>query len=94
MDKTDPRWNDESRTLGSGNVFIELGFDPAEAEVMIRMRQHLQTQGGGVTAFSEYERGKTQPHKSTVLLLELLGKHPELMQEVRALTDERFSLAA
>ena len=50
--------------------------------------------GGGETAFSEYERGKTQPHKSTVLLLELLGKHPELMQEVRALADERFSLAA
>lgn len=34
MEKTAPRWNDESRTLGSGNVFVDLGFDPAEAEVM------------------------------------------------------------
>lgn len=39
--------------------------------------------GGGINAFSEYERGKTQPHKSTVLLLRLLNKHPELLGEVR-----------
>ncbi len=38
--------------------------------------------GGGVSAFSEYERGKTQPHKSTVLLLRLLDKHPDLLKEV------------
>ena len=38
--------------------------------------------GGGVNAFSEYERGKTQPHKSTVLLLRLLDKHPELLKEL------------
>ncbi|MDR2213628.1 MAG: type II toxin-antitoxin system MqsA family antitoxin [Pseudomonadales bacterium] len=40
--------------------------------------------GGGASAFSEYERGKTQPHKSTVLLLRLLNKHPELLNEIRA----------
>ena len=40
--------------------------------------------GGGISAFSEYERGKTQPHKSTVLLLKLLNKHPELLDELRA----------
>lgn len=40
--------------------------------------------GGGASAFSEYERGKTQPHKSTVLLLKLLDKHPELLNELRA----------
>jgi HTH-type transcriptional regulator/antitoxin MqsA len=39
--------------------------------------------GGGASAFSEYERGKTQPHKSTVLLLKLLDKHPELLDELR-----------
>jgi HTH-type transcriptional regulator/antitoxin MqsA len=39
--------------------------------------------GGGVNAFSEYERGKTQPHKSTVLLLKLLDCHPELMREIQ-----------
>ena len=40
--------------------------------------------GGGVSAFSGYERGKIQPHKSTLLLLHLLDKHPELLNEVRA----------
>jgi len=40
--------------------------------------------GGGSTSFSEYEHGKTQPHKSTVLLLRLLDRHPELLQELRA----------
>ena len=39
--------------------------------------------GGGASAFSEYERGKTQPHKSTVLLLKLLDRHPELLEELR-----------
>ena len=39
--------------------------------------------GGGVSAFSEYERGKTQPHKATLLLLRLLRAHPELLNEVR-----------
>ena len=38
--------------------------------------------GGGVNAFSEYERGKTQPHKSTVILFRLLERHPELMEEI------------
>jgi HTH-type transcriptional regulator/antitoxin MqsA len=40
--------------------------------------------GGGASAFSEYERGKTQPHKSTVLLLRLLDRHPELLGELTA----------
>lgn len=39
--------------------------------------------GGGINAFSEYERGKTQPHKSTVLLFRLLDKHPELLAELQ-----------
>lgn len=39
--------------------------------------------GGGVNAFSEYERGKTKPPRSTVVLLRLLDKHPELLAEIR-----------
>lgn len=66
--------------------------DAATAVEMRAMRKKLGLRqadagklfGGGVSAFSEYERGKTQPHKSTVLLLKLLNKHPELLDEVRA----------
>ena len=50
--KTDPRRSDTRRIRGSGNVFLDLGFDPAEAkvmalraEVMLRLEQHLQTKG-------------------------------------------------
>lgn len=50
--KTDPRRSDTRRIKGSGNVFLDLGFDPAEAkvmalraEVMIRMEQHLKAKG-------------------------------------------------
>lgn len=53
----------------------KLGLKQAEAGKLF---------GGGVSAFSEYERGKTQPHKSTVLLLKLLDKHPELLKELVA----------
>ena len=38
--------------------------------------------GGGVNAFSEYERGVTQPPTATVKLLKVLDKHPDLLQEV------------
>jgi HTH-type transcriptional regulator/antitoxin MqsA len=52
----------------------KLGLKQAEAGQLF---------GGGASAFSEYERGKTQPHKSTVLLLKLLDRHPELLAEIR-----------
>ena len=66
--------------------------DKRQVEEMLRIRRKLQlTQkeaaqlfGGGVNAFSEYERGITKPAKSTLLLLKVLDKHPELVDEVRA----------
>ena len=48
----------------------------------LTQRQAAELFGGGINAFSEYERGKTQPSKSTVLLLKLLNKHPELLKEL------------
>lgn len=51
-----------------------LGLKQAEAAAIF---------GGGINAFSEYERGIRQPSKSTLLLLQLLDRHPELLPEVR-----------
>ena len=48
----------------------------------LNQAQAGQLFGGGATAFSEYERGKTQPHKSTLLLLKLLDRHPDLLDEL------------
>lgn len=39
--------------------------------------------GGGVNGFSRYETGRARPHPSTVKLLKLLDRHPELLAEVR-----------
>jgi HTH-type transcriptional regulator/antitoxin MqsA len=47
-------------------------------------RQAGEIFGGGVNAFSRYENGKTKPPLSTVKLLKLLDKHPELLQELIA----------
>ena len=38
--------------------------------------------GGGINAFSRYERGEVEPHTSTRKLLKLLDNHPELLKEV------------
>jgi HTH-type transcriptional regulator/antitoxin MqsA len=39
--------------------------------------------GGGPNAFSRYERGEARPVPAVVNLLRLLGRHPELLAEVR-----------
>lgn len=40
--------------------------------------------GGGINAFSRYERGITEAPLATEKLLRLLDKHPELLKEVKA----------
>ncbi|OGR06362.1 MAG: hypothetical protein A2511_10140 [Deltaproteobacteria bacterium RIFOXYD12_FULL_50_9] len=39
--------------------------------------------GGGVTAFSRYESGKTEPPVALVKLFKVLDRHPELLVEVK-----------
>lgn len=40
--------------------------------------------GGGVNAFSRYEKGKTKPPLALVKLLKVLDRHPDLLGEVRS----------
>jgi predicted XRE-type DNA-binding protein len=70
MNENDPRWNDESRTPSCGNVFIDLGFDPAESEVMklraeamIRVREFVRSKGW-TQAEAARHLGITQPRVS------------------------------
>ena len=66
-------------------------FEARQTEELRRIRRKLhlsqkeaaQLFGGGINAFSEYERGTTKPAKSTLLLMKLLDKHPDLVDEVR-----------
>lgn len=39
--------------------------------------------GGGPNAFSLYERGKIEPHTSTLKLLHLLDRNPSLVDEIK-----------
>ena len=61
------------RVKSSGNVFLDLGFDPAEAEimalraeVMVRLEQHLKMQGW-TQAESAKRLGITQPRVSRLI---------------------------
>jgi HTH-type transcriptional regulator/antitoxin MqsA len=66
--------SDQQRADSVRQIRKKLGLRQADAGRLF---------GGGVSAFSDYERAKTQPHKSTLLLLKILDKHPELLDEVR-----------
>ena len=71
--KTDARLADTRVIPGSGNVFVDLGFDEAEAQVMalrvqlmIRLRERLQEKG--YTQVEAAKRlGMTQPRVSALL---------------------------
>ena len=40
--------------------------------------------GGGVNAFSRYERGEVEPNTAMRHLLRLLDAHPDLLEEIRS----------
>lgn len=79
-----------SRRYGeAGDALIRQQREAIKREIKrIRMKLGLSQKeaaaifGGGVNAFSRYERGEVEPGPSTVKLLHLLDKHPELLPEV------------
>lgn len=73
MKKTDTRWSDSRRIKSSGNVFADLGFDAAEAEVMklraevmICMERLVKTKGW-TQAEAAQHLGVTQPRVSRLV---------------------------
>jgi HTH-type transcriptional regulator/antitoxin MqsA len=73
---------DVQRRTELRSIRRRLGLRQAEAATLF---------GGGINAFSEYERGVREPSKSTVLLLRLLDRHPDLLQEARAVAEQSAS---
>jgi len=60
----------------------------------IRRKLHLSQKeavkllsGGGHNAFSRYERGEVAPPQPLFMLMRLLDRHPNLMTEVRSLSE-------
>ena len=73
MQKTDLRMDDTRVTESSGNVFVDFGFDEAEAKVMalrveliVQLRETL-TQQGLTQAEAAKQLGVTQPGVSALL---------------------------
>jgi predicted XRE-type DNA-binding protein len=73
MSNTDTRLNDERITMGSGNVFLDLGFDPAEAHIMqmraeVMLGIELKVKALGWTQLQAAKQlGITQPRVSKLL---------------------------
>jgi predicted XRE-type DNA-binding protein len=70
MKKSDPRWNDTRMTPSCGNVFIDLGFDEAEAhallmraDLMIEIEKFITAQGW-TQAEAAKHMGISQPRVS------------------------------
>lgn len=53
-------------------------------KLQLDQREAAEIFGGGVNAFSRYEKGKTKPPLALVKLLKVLDRHPDLLPEVRA----------
>ena len=73
MKKNDPRIDDTRITESSSNVFVDLGFDDAEAKVMalrveliVQLRETL-TKQGLTQAEAAKQLGVTQPRVSALL---------------------------
>ena len=53
-------------------------------KLALDQREAAEIFGGGVNAFSRYENGNTRPPRALVKLLQVLDRHPDLLDEVRA----------
>ncbi len=70
-----------------------IGIDPAfiaavRKKLRLGQQDAAELFGGGVNAFSRYENGKTKPPLSLILLLKLLDRHPDLLPEIRKISQE------
>jgi len=73
MKKSDPRWDDVSITESCGNVFIDLGFDEPEANIMlmrtdlmIDIRKFIEAKGW-TQAEAAKHMGISQPRVSKLM---------------------------
>jgi HTH-type transcriptional regulator/antitoxin MqsA len=53
-------------------------------QLRLSQREAAELFGGGPNAFSRYERGSTEAPQPLVQLFKILGRHPELINELRA----------
>ena len=60
-------------------------------KLKISQAQASLISGGGHNAFSRYETGNVQPVAGVIHLFELLSRHPELLAEVKEMSELRHA---
>jgi HTH-type transcriptional regulator/antitoxin MqsA len=85
---------EESRRFGEyvGDFIKQVNASIVDPEFIARVRKKLSLDqreaaelfGGGVNAFSRYEKGKAKPPLALIKLFKVLDRHPELIHELRA----------
>ena len=67
-------------------AIVDPGFiTDVRKKLDLDQREAAEIFGGGINAFSRYENGKTKPPLALVKLLKLLDRHPDLLDELRAI---------
>jgi HTH-type transcriptional regulator/antitoxin MqsA len=61
-------------------------------KLALDQREAAEIFGGGINAFSRYETGKTKPPLALIKLLKVLDRHPELLDEIRAVKETSGSV--
>lgn len=95
----DAQAKEMSEKIASFRAEVDKAFLPSEEIKRIRKKLRISQQeaatifGGGINAFSMYERGQARQHKSTDILLRVLDRHPDLLPEIKtvALGGEKAS---
>jgi len=83
----DLRWNDTNVTKSSGNVFIDLGFDPAEAEVM-RLRAEIMIRTAQQLKAQDWTQAETPNAETRAAIDELETGQGRRSSNIKALMDD------
>jgi len=81
----DLKANDEELESFRTEVKQKIASDVKEKREKLHLTQKEAAEyfGGGVRAFHKYEKGEILPSKSTLNLLTILSKHPDLLKEIQ-----------
>ena len=63
---------------------VQEGSWKVRKKLSLDQRETAEIFGGGADAFSRYENGKTKPSLAPVKLLQVLDRHPDMLNEVKA----------
>jgi len=67
----------------NGSIVDPAFITKVRKKLKLDQQEAAEIFGGGINAFSRYEKGKTKPPLSLLKLLQILDRHPSLLTEIR-----------